>query len=129
MRTKLEMLGQLRPAFSELDISSEGFEFDTEMVTNEVNFHMIIENKNLSDILMIETIWKLFVVWFIIARVWIFRLLHVIIISEYIQFYNREKCRRFDFFFVNMRIKEIFCFLCTRTYILKYFISCEEIYA
>lgn len=31
------MMGQLRPAFSELDIS-EGFEFDTEIVTNEVNF-------------------------------------------------------------------------------------------
>lgn len=30
------MMGQLRPAFSELNIS-EGFEFDTEMVTNEVN--------------------------------------------------------------------------------------------
>jgi hypothetical protein len=39
MRTKPEMMGQLRPAFSELNIS-EGFEFDTEMVTNEVNnFH------------------------------------------------------------------------------------------
>lgn len=30
------MMAQLRPAFSELDLS-EGFEFDTEIVTNEVN--------------------------------------------------------------------------------------------
>lgn len=36
MRTKPE-IQEFRPAFSELNIS-EGFEFDTEMVTNEVNF-------------------------------------------------------------------------------------------
>jgi len=42
MRTKPEMMGQLRPAFSELNIS-EGFEFDTEIVTNEVNNCYIVE--------------------------------------------------------------------------------------
>lgn len=38
MKTKPEMMGQLRPAFSELNIS-ETFETDTEIVSNEVIFY------------------------------------------------------------------------------------------
>ncbi|XP_003242238.1 hexokinase type 2 isoform X1 [Acyrthosiphon pisum] len=53
MRTKPEMMGQLRPAFSELNIS-EGFEFDTELVTNEIKEDcksLLLSNEQLTTLM------------------------------------------------------------------------------
>ncbi|XP_050420858.1 hexokinase type 2 isoform X2 [Adelges cooleyi] len=53
MRTKPEMMGQLRPAFSELNIS-EGFEFDTEIVTNEIKEDckpLLLSNEQLTTLM------------------------------------------------------------------------------
>ncbi|MBO8644481.1 hypothetical protein INO79_13860, partial [Staphylococcus aureus] len=51
--TKPEMMGQLRPAFSELNIS-EGFEFDTELVTNEIKEDcksLLLSNEQLTTLM------------------------------------------------------------------------------
>ncbi|XP_050543267.1 hexokinase type 2 isoform X2 [Daktulosphaira vitifoliae] len=53
MRTKPEMMSQLRPAFSELNLS-EGFEFDTEIVTNEIKEDckpLLLSNDQLTTIM------------------------------------------------------------------------------